>query len=190
MNNKSKIIATVTMLAVLTVTLSSVELAYGSNSEPWKWSSADQHYKCTSSLNSITKTSNVSACGDLNHSSNVWEGITGSNWDLDQTSGGHAVYAWNNFLPAGVGGETAMWFSNGIAYYSYIVMNRDLSWEDSAQDTSTSGHDWRTFTGHEFGHLAGVAHGSSSSVMKASISPDTVQRSPTTHDDSIMAGMY
>lgn len=134
------------MLAVLTVTLSSVELAYGSNSEPWKWSSADQHYKCTSSLNSITKTTNVNACGDLNHSSNVWEGITNSNWDLDQTSSGHAVYAWNNHLPSNIGGETSIWYSTstGLANSGYIVMNRDLSWEDSAQDTSSSGRDWRT----------------------------------------------
>ena len=84
--NAKTLIALTVMIGVITA-LSSVQDAFA-NTEPWHWTSADQHYNCTSSVTTITKTLNVNPCGDLNSSSNVWEGFSGSSWDLDPSSSG------------------------------------------------------------------------------------------------------
>ncbi len=166
--------------------------AFASNVQTWAWSDASQEFLCTSSLVDITKTSNIDPCGDLTTSSNVWEGISGSTWSLTETSSGHPVYAWTT-LSDGVLGETHVFLVDGEPDSAYIVMNKNESWEDSAQDTSSDGYDWRSLTGHEFGHLAGMKHCSGSciiSVMQTSWSENEVQRSPDTHDDSEMANKY
>ncbi len=164
-------------------------IAYA-NTEPWTWPSADQHYLCTSSVPNITHTSNVNPCGDLNSSSNVWEAGSGNSWDLDPSSSGWPVYAWS--LPSGTGGETYVAYnSSGEARYAWIVMNKNLSWEDSNKDWWTSGYDWRTFTGHEFGHLAGISHTSNSnSIMYDSRGPNDAERSPPQHEINHMKDKY
>ena len=186
----AKMLATLTVMVVVITALASMQDAFA-NTEPWYWTSADQHYNCTYSVTTITKTLNVNPCGDLNSSSNVWEGFSGSSWDLDPSNNGHSVYAWTT-LPSGVGGETTVRYNpnTGVAYNAWIIMNKNLSWEDSLDDIFSSGYDWKTFTGHEFGHLVGIAHGSSGSVMKSSIAADWAQRNPTSHDGWHMGEMY
>jgi hypothetical protein len=181
----------IALLAVFTTAM--LDNAYATNSEPWYWSSATQYYGCTTSLDGIAKTNNVNPCSDLTASANVWNNISGSTWNLSSSSGGWPVYAWNNYLPSNTLGETTVAYlsPSGIAQSAYIVMNKDKAWEDSTVDTQFHAFDWKSATGHEFGHLAGIAHNTStSSVMYTPLGQDTVRRIPNSHDQSVLAGKY
>ncbi len=189
-----KMTSKMTTIMIATIAISAFSLigseAYATNSYSWKWADVSQDYFCTSSLTTITKTSHVSPCSNLTTSSNVWEGISGSTWSLTETaSSGTPVYAWTSGVSGA--GLTVITINNGVPIGAYIAMNKNLSWEDSAQDTSTNGYDWRSATGHEFGHLANMKHSTNTiSVMYGSIAENQVRRSPDTHDDSMMAANY
>lgn len=178
-------IVAVTVLA--TVGLSEAEATNWNNVH---WPINNVVYKCIS-VDSITHTSNVNPCGDLNTSSNIWE-VSGSNLTLNPTTGTYniAAYSWTS----GVSGAGKYVINvNGLneITYGYIAMNRNLNWEDSAVNTSSSGYDWRSATGHEFGHTIGMGHSTdTSSSMYTPLSNDEVRRGTTSHDKSHVSGAY
>ena len=156
MNNKISTMLSLVAVAVLaTVGLSESE---ASNWNGHVWDDDNVRYSCIS-VSGITKTSNVDPCGDLDISSNYWE-IPGSTLTINGvTSGSYEipVYAWTSGI-SGAGKTVLHWNDDGDYSAGYVVMNKNVSWEDSTVDTSTDGYDWKTATGHEFGHVAGVGH--------------------------------
>lgn len=192
MNNKTKtsMILSTMMIALLAVMLAPND-AFASNVRPWEWSDTSQEYACTSSLDTITKTSNVSPCNDLATSSSVWNGISGSTWSIAKLSTGWPVYAWTT-LPSGEVGRTVIYFNlDGTPNSAYIAINKNLSWENSQLDIFSSGYDYRSATGHEFGHLAGMDHSTSTgSVMYDPLGADQVRRNPDNHDKTELANKY
>ncbi len=181
-----------TMLSLLAITVLvtvGVSEAQASNWNDHSWPIDDVVYKCIS-VSSITSTSNVSPCSDLTTSSNIWE-VSNSNLTLNETTGTYniAVYSWSSGVSGA--GKTVTGGSGSEITWAYIAMNRSLDWEDTPNDTSTDGYDWRTATGHEFGHTIGLAHYTANAyVMFSPLSENDEDRNPTSHTTNHIKDNY
>lgn len=190
-NTKTTSKALMLMVGIITsVSVIGISDAYATNWNGNTWYHTGVTFSC-SSVSGITKTATVSPCNDLTTSSNVWE-ITNSNLTFTEVTTGAdiPVYAWTSGVSGA--GKTVTYLSGSTITNAYIAMNKNLSWEDSAVDTSSNGYDWRTATGHEFGHAAGLAHRSATplTIMESTIAMNEYHRSPSSHDEQHLKDNY
>lgn len=185
MNNKTKTILFGSLMTALIIPLSGMAFAstYGS------WATPDHDFYCTGSLtNNLYHTGNVSVCGDLTTSANVWNSVSDSEWDF--TSGSSSadvpVYACDigdlgYFQPVGSGSTiTGGWVC--------ISENYEMG-DVPAGDTNSI--DYITLVIHEFGHVAGLSHSmTSGSVMEEGQSTGESLHTLHSSDESDLEGLY
>jgi hypothetical protein len=188
-----KMLAIAAMVAIVG-SVSGINSIYGHTFS--SWSDADHEYYCTASLDDISSSSNVDPCGDLSSAANVWNNANAS-WDLTEAT------TWNSDASSVFGtnlGEDVVGYMSPYAsapdpfVTAYVAFNThsSIDYGDIAVgETGTGWVDYKSVAGHEFGHLAGIDHNSSSlSVMYASISTDQILRSPNWHDKAELGVLY
>ncbi|MCH9657446.1 matrixin family metalloprotease [archaeon] len=154
------------------------------------WSGATHTYKCMSSLDTLGDTY-VDECGDLDPSSDVWNVVANSNWDLSENaSTGEIEISGANLGTAGIAKMTAT-VSWGTITDAQIEFNNQEGWTDALFTASSTDYDYESVAIHEMGHLLKLADDSdTNSPMHGQIDPDVVRRTLTTHDKAAIAGQY
>ena len=178
---------------VIPISLTSYN-AYADHGTPHYWVDEDVEYRCLSSINSITKTANVSPCSDFNTATNFWDDVPNSTWDLDPYNHGSQV----NIAGASLSNPT-------FAAVAYVETNGDNTIESGYIQFNTTFH--RTFgdvtagdTGivdfeyvavHEIGHLLRLTHSQTNgSVMEDSIGTGQDFNGLHSHDIAEIQGKY
>ncbi len=152
------------------------------------WTHNNITFKCY--VTGLTATSNVNACGDISISTNELEQGSLTITSTSSYGADVKVYAWNS-CNCGVGKSVTNYNTNGEIQWSYNVLNKQLSYEDSNIDTSTNGYDWKTATAHEMGHSVGLAdYTSNAYIMYGSLGQNDADRTLTTHSKNHIASEY
>ena len=127
--------------------------------------------------------------------SDIWDIVSNSNWDLDELSTGEIPVGADdlgNTTPSTLAQTTTnMNIWNDITSASVDFNdNTSVSFTDVDQ-TTTYAFDYVTVAVHEIGHLLHLKHDSdSNSPMYGSLSAGEKKRVLTSHDESVIAGMY
>ena len=182
-------LATIFVITIGTITISDAN----ASNVAWFWTNPNQNYICTSGLNSLASTSNVSGCGDLSTSAQTINAVSGSTFTLTEGSSGTPIYAWNNSLDAETVAETSIYRNPTTleASTGYVVVNRDLGFGDLSAGDPGSLYDYITVMTHEFGHIAGLDERySGNTSMYFEINTGDVRRTFDSHDRSELGGLY
>lgn len=197
MTTKNIIQITAGIVAVVFVGMSSsINDSYGWHDflQP-TWTSASHTFECTASLDDINEDAYVDPCDDFETASDIWDIVSNSNWDLDESGSGEIPIGSAN-LGSGSPVTIAQTTTNTNFWGDIISASMDfnnnnaVSFTDVDQ-TTTYAFDYVSVSVHEIGHLLHLAHSSETdSPMYASLSAGEKSRILTDHDEDAIAGMY